>query len=86
MSGERRVATAIRLPADLSKQLRDEAARRDVSMNYLIVRAVTRYLENAVPVNELLATRPATEMGDESKGRLGHLSRALIRWRLRGRG
>jgi hypothetical protein len=41
---EQRVTTAIRLPESLHSQLRETARERDVSVNYLVVRAVERYL------------------------------------------
>ena len=47
---ERRIA--VRLPADLWEQVREEANRRDVSMNFLVVRAVTRYLPASTPVED----------------------------------
>lgn len=44
---ERRVATAVRLPESLHHQLQDQADLRDVSVNFLVVRAVTKYLQSA---------------------------------------
>ncbi len=41
---ERRVATAVRLPAAVHEQLRQLARARDVSVNYLITRAVEELL------------------------------------------
>ena len=38
----------VRLPADLWERLNDEADRLDVSVNFLVVRAVTRYLPTLV--------------------------------------
>ena len=43
---EPRVATAIRLPVSLHEQLRTVAAERDVSVNYLVIRAVSAYLRD----------------------------------------
>jgi predicted HicB family RNase H-like nuclease len=43
---ERRVTTAIRLPESAHNRLREEAHERDVSLNYLVVRAVERYLDS----------------------------------------
>lgn len=50
MAGRRRtvkqpVVLPLRIPADLKDRLRDEAERRDVSMNWLVARAITRYLD-----------------------------------------
>lgn len=44
---EKRVATAVRLPESLHAELQQQADDRDVSVNFLVVRAVTQYLENA---------------------------------------
>ena len=44
---EKRVATAVRLPESLHHQLQDQADLRDVSVNFLVVRAVAQYLQNA---------------------------------------
>ena len=52
---EDRVATAIRLPASLHAELRRVARARDVSVNYLITRAVEELLANA--------DRPDEEVG-----------------------
>ena len=43
---EKRVATAVRLPESLHHQLQDQAELRDVSVNFLVVRAMTKYLQN----------------------------------------
>ena len=43
---EPRVTTAVRLPESVHAELGKEARERDVSVNYLIVRAVERYLES----------------------------------------
>lgn len=50
---EPRVATAIRLPASLRDELQAVAAERDVSVNFLVIRAVSDYLRR------LPATDPA---------------------------
>ena len=42
---EKRIATAVRLPENLHDELQRQAEERDVSVNYLVVRAVTQYLE-----------------------------------------
>lgn len=44
---EKRVATAVRLPESLHAQLQEQADLRDVSVNFLVVRAVQQYLEQA---------------------------------------
>lgn len=43
----RRVPTTVRLPESLHSQLVEQADARDASVNFLINRAVTRYLEAA---------------------------------------
>ena len=45
--GEERIATAVRLPLSLHYELQAQADQRDVSVNFLVVRAVTQYLQNA---------------------------------------
>lgn len=42
---EPRVATAIRLPASLHDELQAVASERDVSVNFLVTRAVVHYLQ-----------------------------------------
>jgi hypothetical protein len=41
---EARVATAVRFPVSLRDELQAVANKRDVSVNFLVVRAVTDYL------------------------------------------
>lgn len=48
---EDRVTTAVRLPKTAHTKLKAEAKERDVSVNYLIVRAVERYF-GAMPAPE----------------------------------
>lgn len=58
---EPRVATAIRLPASLRDELQAAAAERDVSVNFLVTRAVSDYLQRlpAVDPAEPLSARAA---------------------------
>jgi hypothetical protein len=42
---EPRIATAVRLPCSTRDALREAARRRDVSVNYLVIRAVSDLLE-----------------------------------------
>lgn len=51
---DKRVTTAVRLPEDLRDRLHTAADERDVSVNLLVTRAVTDYLERLRPVDELL--------------------------------
>ena len=53
---EPRVATAIRLPVSLRDELRAVAVERDVSVNFLVQRAVVDYL------------RRLRSVGDEQRG------------------
>ena len=46
---EPRVATAIRLPASLRDELLAVAASRDVSVNLLVTRAISDYLQRNPP-------------------------------------
>ncbi len=54
MYHEPRIATAIRLPASLRDELQDAAVARDVSVNFLVTRAVTKYLRRLPPQNKSL--------------------------------
>ena len=44
---ERRVATAVRLPASVHAELQRLARSRDVSVNYVVTRAVEELLANS---------------------------------------
>ena len=46
---EPRVATAIRLPTSLHGELQTAASERDVSVNFLVTRAVSAYLAHHPP-------------------------------------
>ena len=48
---EPRVATAIRLPASLHEELQCAATNRDVSVNFLVTRAVAEFLAQLPPPN-----------------------------------
>lgn len=41
---EPRVATAVRLPTSLHEELKQVAASRDVSVNFLVIRAVSDFV------------------------------------------
>ena len=56
---EERVTTAFRLPKALHEQLQQAAAERDLSANYLAVKALEEFLANLVPADELRLTRSA---------------------------
>jgi hypothetical protein len=46
---EPRVATAIRLPSSLHGELQSAASERDVSVNFLVTRAVSTFLAQLPP-------------------------------------
>src|SRR5690349_4482180 len=48
-----RVTTAIRIPKDLHEQLRQAAEERQLSVNYLVVKALEDFVERLVPISEL---------------------------------
>ncbi|MGH9024794.1 MAG: toxin-antitoxin system HicB family antitoxin [Acidimicrobiia bacterium] len=52
-----RTTTAIRFPEELHRRLREAAEERDLSINFMVVKAVEEMLENLVPANELRLTR-----------------------------
>ena len=49
---ERRVTTAIRIPESLHEKLQSAAAERDVSVNFLVIKALDDYLARLVPAEE----------------------------------
>ncbi|MCC5954055.1 MAG: toxin-antitoxin system HicB family antitoxin, partial [Acidimicrobiia bacterium] len=50
-----RVVTAVRLPRSLHRRLRHAATERDVSVNFLVTRAVGDLLDHLPPPGEALA-------------------------------
>jgi predicted transcriptional regulator len=52
-----RINTAIRFPDDLHAQLLQAASDRDLSMNWLVVKAVEDYLSRLLPADEIKLTR-----------------------------
>lgn len=54
---EERITTAFRVPKDLHARLHEAAADRDLSANYLAVKALEEFLDNLVPADELRLTR-----------------------------
>jgi hypothetical protein len=55
--GETRVTTAIRVPQKLHQRLHKAAGERDVSVNFLVVRAVEDYLSRLVPTSDVKLSR-----------------------------
>jgi predicted HicB family RNase H-like nuclease len=56
---EKRVTTAVRLPEHLHQRLQETAAERDVSVNYLVGKAIDFYLDQLIPVDQAVIARPA---------------------------
>ena len=54
---KQRTATAIRFPEELHEQLVQAAEERDLSVNYLVVKAVQDFLPRLIPAEELTLTR-----------------------------
>ena len=53
---ESRVSTQIRLPESLHERLRLAAQDRDVSVNLIVTRALTDFLDRLVPSEVVLST------------------------------
>lgn len=53
-----RTVTAVRFPEEMYARLRQAAEERDLSMNYLVVKAMEEFLERLIPADELRLTRP----------------------------
>ncbi len=56
-----RVSTAIRLPVEMHAELQRQASQRDVSVNFLVNRAVDHYLRELGPADPLAARTLETE-------------------------
>ena len=54
---EQRVTTAVRVPERLHSQLAHAAEERDLSVNYLVVRAIEEFMDRLIPAEELKLTR-----------------------------
>jgi predicted transcriptional regulator len=54
---EDRVTTAVRIPESLHGRLREAADERELSANYLIVRAIEDYLDRLIPADEFKLVR-----------------------------
>jgi predicted HicB family RNase H-like nuclease len=55
---QRRSGTAIRFKPETHEALTLAAAERDLSVNYLVNRAVEDYLRRLIPADELTLVRP----------------------------
>lgn len=56
----RRVATAVRFPEDLHQRLQEHAEMRDVSVNWLVTRAVEQFLDGLPSREQVEATLRAS--------------------------
>jgi hypothetical protein len=52
-----RTTTAIRLPDALHERLSVAATERDVSLNFLVTKAVEQFLDRLIPIDEMRWTR-----------------------------
>lgn len=57
-AGRPTFSTAIRFPPELHERLREAADDRDVSINWLVVRACEDFLPRLLPADEIVWTRP----------------------------
>jgi predicted HicB family RNase H-like nuclease len=55
-SEKKRISTAVRLPVELHTELQRQAEARDVSVNFLVTRAVDHYLRRLEVPDPLAAT------------------------------
>lgn len=58
MAKRPRTTTAIRFPDELHERLRQAADERDLSINFLVVKAVEEFVDNLIPVEDLRLTVP----------------------------
>jgi predicted transcriptional regulator len=56
-SPKSRTTTAIRFPDPLHERLKEAADERDLSINFLVVKAVEDFLDRLVPAEEFRLTR-----------------------------
>jgi predicted HicB family RNase H-like nuclease len=57
MASAPKTATAIRFPEPVHERLRVAAGERDLSINFLVVKAVEDFLDRLIPADELRLTR-----------------------------
>lgn len=57
-----RVSTSIRLPVDLHQRLSVAAEEREVSVNYLVNKAIADFLDRLIPADEIMLTRPRNDI------------------------
>ena len=63
MYTEPRRATAVRLPESVYLRVRQAADERDVSVNLLIVKALSRFLDQLPPTDAVLTSDPNAGAG-----------------------
>jgi len=61
MADEERDHITIRLSPETHRRLREAAAERLMSRNYLIERACEDFLDRLIPIDEVQLTRPPRE-------------------------
>ena len=52
-----RTTTAVRFPEYTHQRLKEAADERDLSVNYLVVKAVEEFLDRLIPAEEFRLTR-----------------------------
>ncbi len=57
-----RVSTSIRLPVDLHQRLSVAAEERELSVNYLVNKAIADFLDRLIPADEIMLTRPRNDI------------------------
>lgn len=57
MASKQRTTTAIRFPDEIHERLKQAADERDLSINFLVVKAVEEFLDNLLPADEFRLTR-----------------------------
>jgi predicted HicB family RNase H-like nuclease len=57
-----RTGTAIRFPEELHVRLVAAAAERALSVNWLVCRAVERFLDDLLPLDQIVLTRSQQEV------------------------
>lgn len=58
---DERVQVVVRFPPELHARLKEAAADRDLSMNWLTNRAVVEFLDHLIPADEVVLTRDPSE-------------------------
>jgi hypothetical protein len=62
-----RISTGMRLPRDLHARLTEEAADRDLSVNWMVTKAIAEFLDRLLPVGEIAWTRVRRELDQEDR-------------------